>query len=102
MVAAWTRDRNARKSAAICVLAGRGEQADTVAYLGHGLGGDLAGDTVAVDPNGLDAPGQHTSAYDLALFARRDRPGGSFVVPAVPGRTVGCDGRRSRYPGDPR
>jgi len=30
-----------------------------------------ADDTVAITPNGLDAPGQHTSAYDLALFARR-------------------------------
>jgi serine-type D-Ala-D-Ala carboxypeptidase (penicillin-binding protein 5/6) len=30
-----------------------------------------ARDTVAVDPNGLDAPGQHTSAYDLALIARQ-------------------------------
>jgi D-alanyl-D-alanine carboxypeptidase len=30
-----------------------------------------ADDTVAVDPNGLDAPGQHTSVYDLALFARQ-------------------------------
>jgi serine-type D-Ala-D-Ala carboxypeptidase (penicillin-binding protein 5/6) len=30
-----------------------------------------ADDTVAADPNGLDAPRQHTSAYDLALFARR-------------------------------
>ncbi len=30
-----------------------------------------ADDTVAVTPNGLDAPGQHSSAYDLALFARR-------------------------------
>jgi serine-type D-Ala-D-Ala carboxypeptidase (penicillin-binding protein 5/6) len=30
-----------------------------------------ADDTVAVDPNGLDAPGQHTSAYDLALIARQ-------------------------------
>jgi serine-type D-Ala-D-Ala carboxypeptidase (penicillin-binding protein 5/6) len=29
-----------------------------------------ADDTVAITPNGLDAPGQHTSAYDLALFAR--------------------------------
>jgi serine-type D-Ala-D-Ala carboxypeptidase (penicillin-binding protein 5/6) len=29
-----------------------------------------ADDTVAVTPNGLDAPGQRTSAYDLALFAR--------------------------------
>ena len=30
-----------------------------------------ADDTVAVDPNGLDAPDQHTSAYDLALVARQ-------------------------------
>jgi D-alanyl-D-alanine carboxypeptidase (penicillin-binding protein 5/6) len=30
-----------------------------------------ADDTVAVTPNGIDAPGQHTSAYDLALFARQ-------------------------------
>ena len=30
-----------------------------------------ADDTVAKDPNGLDSPGQHTSAYDLALFARQ-------------------------------
>jgi serine-type D-Ala-D-Ala carboxypeptidase (penicillin-binding protein 5/6) len=30
-----------------------------------------ADDTVAVDPNGLDARGQHTSAYDLALIARQ-------------------------------
>ncbi|MBO0776282.1 MAG: D-alanyl-D-alanine carboxypeptidase, partial [Actinobacteria bacterium] len=29
-----------------------------------------AGDTVAKRPNGLDAPGQHVSAYDEALFAR--------------------------------
>jgi serine-type D-Ala-D-Ala carboxypeptidase (penicillin-binding protein 5/6) len=30
-----------------------------------------ADDTVAIDPNGLDASGQHTSAYDLALVARQ-------------------------------
>jgi D-alanyl-D-alanine carboxypeptidase (penicillin-binding protein 5/6) len=30
-----------------------------------------ADDTVAVTPNGLDARGQHVSAYDLALFARQ-------------------------------
>ena len=29
-----------------------------------------AWDTVAVDPSGLDAPGQHSSAYDLALLGR--------------------------------
>jgi D-alanyl-D-alanine carboxypeptidase (penicillin-binding protein 5/6) len=30
-----------------------------------------ADDTVAKDPNGLDQPGQHVSAYDLALIARQ-------------------------------
>jgi D-alanyl-D-alanine carboxypeptidase (penicillin-binding protein 5/6) len=30
-----------------------------------------ADDTFAADPNGLDAPGQHTSAYDLALIGRQ-------------------------------
>ena len=30
-----------------------------------------ADDTVAMDPNGLDSPGQHSSAYDLALVARQ-------------------------------
>jgi serine-type D-Ala-D-Ala carboxypeptidase (penicillin-binding protein 5/6) len=30
-----------------------------------------ADDTVAVRPNGLNAKGQHTSAYDLALFAQQ-------------------------------
>ena len=30
-----------------------------------------ADDTVAKRPNGLNAKGQHTSAYDLALFARQ-------------------------------
>ena len=30
-----------------------------------------ADDTVAVEPNGLDAPGQHISAYDEVLIARR-------------------------------
>jgi D-alanyl-D-alanine carboxypeptidase (penicillin-binding protein 5/6) len=38
-----------------------------------------ADDTVAVTPNGLDAPGQHTSAYDLALFARQGLQMPSFL-----------------------
>ena len=37
----------------------------------NGLADELgAHDTVVVDPSGLDAPGQHSSAYDLALFGR--------------------------------
>src|SRR6266700_2138164 len=38
-----------------------------------------ADDTVALTPNGLDAPGQHTSAYDLALFARKGLPMPAFL-----------------------
>ncbi|MGH3419023.1 MAG: D-alanyl-D-alanine carboxypeptidase family protein [Streptosporangiaceae bacterium] len=38
-----------------------------------------ADDTVAITPNGLDAPGQHTSAYDLALFARQGLTMPAFV-----------------------
>jgi serine-type D-Ala-D-Ala carboxypeptidase (penicillin-binding protein 5/6) len=58
----------------------------------HRLG---ASDTVAVDPNGLDAPGQHTSAYDLALIARQALKMPSFMhydetrvfqFPVSPGR----------------
>ncbi|HEV3291968.1 MAG TPA: D-alanyl-D-alanine carboxypeptidase [Streptosporangiaceae bacterium] len=36
-----------------------------------------ADDTVAVTPNGLDAPGQRSSAYDEALFARQ-----ALAIPA--------------------
>jgi D-alanyl-D-alanine carboxypeptidase (penicillin-binding protein 5/6) len=39
-----------------------------------------ADDTVAVTPNGLDAPGQHTSAYDLALFARQGLQTPAFLT----------------------
>jgi D-alanyl-D-alanine carboxypeptidase (penicillin-binding protein 5/6) len=39
-----------------------------------------ADDTVAVTPNGLDAPGQHTSAYDLALFARQGLQTPAFLA----------------------
>jgi serine-type D-Ala-D-Ala carboxypeptidase (penicillin-binding protein 5/6) len=52
--------------------------AQATGWLGHGMAVInaearhlQADDTVAVTPNGLDAPGQHTSAYDLALFARQ-------------------------------
>ena len=42
----------------------------TVAEL-NALAAELgAHDTVVADPSGLDAPGQHSSAYDLALFGR--------------------------------
>ncbi len=70
-----------------------------------------ADDTVAVDPNGLDAPGQHTSAYDLALIARQalrlpaflkydETTGGLF--PISKHKSVGLynqDSLLSSYPG---
>ena len=37
-------------------------------------------DVMAADPNGLDAPGQHVSAYDLALIARQ-----ALAMPALMG-----------------
>jgi serine-type D-Ala-D-Ala carboxypeptidase (penicillin-binding protein 5/6) len=36
-------------------------------------------DTVAVQPNGLDAPGQRTSAYDEALIARQALASSAFL-----------------------
>ena len=42
----------------------------------HRLGAD---DTHAVTPSGLDAAGQFTSAYDLALIARADFARPDFV-----------------------
>jgi serine-type D-Ala-D-Ala carboxypeptidase (penicillin-binding protein 5/6) len=36
-------------------------------------------DTVAVQPNGLDATGQHTSAYDEALIARQALASSAFL-----------------------
>ncbi len=39
-----------------------------------------ADDTVAKDPNGLDARGQHTSAYDEALIARRALASAAFLA----------------------
>ncbi|MFF6996275.1 D-alanyl-D-alanine carboxypeptidase family protein [Streptomyces sp. NPDC008313] len=80
----------------------------------HSLG---ARDTHVVSPDGYDAPGQVSSAYDLALFAREGLRNADFArycatvdaeFPAAPGRTIriqntnrlltGADGV-ARYPG---
>ncbi len=64
--------------AATALAEAAGGQAATVATmnkLAHTLG---AVDTRAVDPTGLDAPGQLTSAYDLAVFARA-----ALATPAI-------------------
>jgi D-alanyl-D-alanine carboxypeptidase (penicillin-binding protein 5/6) len=47
-----------------------GGQPETVALMNTTAKGLGALDTTARNPSGLDAPGQYTSAYDLALFAR--------------------------------
>ncbi len=47
-----------------------GGQARTLALMNREAARLQAYDTHAVTPSGLDGPGQHTSAYDLALIAR--------------------------------
>jgi D-alanyl-D-alanine carboxypeptidase (penicillin-binding protein 5/6) len=64
--------------AATALAQAAGGQAATVAAMNaraRALGAD---DTHAVDPTGLDAPGQVTSAYDLAVLARA-----ALAAPAI-------------------
>ncbi|MGF7237996.1 MAG: D-alanyl-D-alanine carboxypeptidase family protein, partial [Frankia sp.] len=64
--------------AATALAEAAGGQASTLRAmnaLARTLGAD---DTRAVDPTGLDAPGQVTSAYDLAVFARA-----ALAAPAI-------------------
>jgi D-alanyl-D-alanine carboxypeptidase (penicillin-binding protein 5/6) len=57
--------------AAIALAQATGSYAKGVALMNAEARRLQADDTVAVRPNGLNATGQHTSAYDLALFARQ-------------------------------
>jgi D-alanyl-D-alanine carboxypeptidase (penicillin-binding protein 5/6) len=57
--------------AAIALAQGTGSLSNGVALMNAEAHHLQAWDTVAKDPNGLDAPGQHVSAYDLALIARQ-------------------------------
>ena len=57
--------------AAMALAQATGSLSQGMAVINAGARHLQADDTVAVTPNGLDAPGQHTSAYDLALFARQ-------------------------------
>jgi D-alanyl-D-alanine carboxypeptidase (penicillin-binding protein 5/6) len=57
--------------AAIALAQAAGSYARGVALMNAEARRLQADDTVAVRPNGLNATGQHTSAYDLALFARQ-------------------------------
>ena len=57
--------------AAIALAQATGSYGQGVAMMNAEARRLQAGDTVAKRPNGLNAKGQHTSAYDLALFARQ-------------------------------
>jgi serine-type D-Ala-D-Ala carboxypeptidase (penicillin-binding protein 5/6) len=57
--------------AAIALTQAAGSYSEGMALINAEARHLQADDTVAVDPNGLDAPGQRTSAYDLALIARQ-------------------------------
>jgi serine-type D-Ala-D-Ala carboxypeptidase (penicillin-binding protein 5/6) len=57
--------------AAIALAEAPGSYARGIALMNATAARLQARDTRAVDPNGLDAPGQLTSAYDLALIARQ-------------------------------
>ncbi|MGH3320913.1 MAG: D-alanyl-D-alanine carboxypeptidase family protein [Streptosporangiaceae bacterium] len=56
--------------AALALAHAAGGTAHTVRLMNQTARNLRAYDTVAKTPNGLDAPGQHTSAYDLALMTR--------------------------------
>ena len=57
--------------AAIALAEATGSLGQGVALMNAEASHLQAYDVVAKDPNGLDAPGQHTSAYDLALIGRQ-------------------------------
>ena len=56
--------------AALALARAAGSVAGTVEQMNQHAARLQAADTVAKNPSGLDAPGQVTSAYDLALFGR--------------------------------
>jgi serine-type D-Ala-D-Ala carboxypeptidase (penicillin-binding protein 5/6) len=57
--------------AAVALAQATGSYAQGIAMMNAEAHHLQADDTVAVTPNGLDAVGQHSSAYDEALFARQ-------------------------------
>jgi D-alanyl-D-alanine carboxypeptidase (penicillin-binding protein 5/6) len=63
--------------AAIALVQATGSYAKGMAMINAEARHLRADDTVAVTPNGLDARGQHVSAYDEALFARQ-----ALAIPA--------------------
>jgi D-alanyl-D-alanine carboxypeptidase (penicillin-binding protein 5/6) len=97
--------------AAIALAQGTGSLSNGVALMNAEAHHLQAWDTVAKDPNGLDAPGQHVSAYDLALIARQalmlpaflrydqTRTFGFKVSPAKNETLVNQNSLLSTYPG---
>jgi D-alanyl-D-alanine carboxypeptidase (penicillin-binding protein 5/6) len=63
--------------AAVALVQATGSYAKGMAMMNAEAHQLRADDTVAVTPNGLDAPGQRSSAYDEALFARQ-----ALAIPA--------------------
>ncbi|HEY6279170.1 MAG TPA: D-alanyl-D-alanine carboxypeptidase [Streptosporangiaceae bacterium] len=63
--------------AAVALVQATGSYAKGMAMMNAEARHLQADDTVAVTPNGLDAGGQHSSAYDEALFARQ-----ALAIPA--------------------
>jgi len=57
--------------AAIALAQAAGSLSTSIALMNAEAHHLQAYDVMAADPNGLDAPGQHVSAYDLALIARQ-------------------------------
>lgn len=85
--------------AAIAVAEANGGVRKTVAEM-NAIALDLrALDTVARTPNGLDAPGQRSSAYDLALIAREGLTRPDFATYASAARATFPDVKgRGRHP----
>jgi D-alanyl-D-alanine carboxypeptidase (penicillin-binding protein 5/6) len=65
--------------AAVALAQATGSLANGMAIINAEAHHLQAYDTVAVQPNGLDAPGQHTSAYDEALIARQALASSAFL-----------------------
>ena len=98
--------------AAISLAEATGSFATGVAMMNAEAHRLQADDTVAKQPNGLDAPGQHVSAYDEALFARQALKVPMFMrddelltarFPVWPRHPVTMDNQDSMltdYPGD--
>jgi len=82
--------------AAVALAQATGSYSRGIALMNANAARLQARDTYVVDPNGLNAPGQFTSAYDLALIARQAVAMPAFLhydqihsasFPIQPGRT---------------